>query len=441
MTQDEYYYWLANISNIGIKKISLLLEVFESPEVIFKASKAELLEVLTPGAELSEALTPGAEPSKALTPGAELSKALAPKPELSKAPAPVAEPSEALASSLSGRRVKLHINDINNIINSRNKDKIKRDYAGLADKGIRFIHIRDGRYPEKLKKIYDPPFALYVKGRFPKEERFTWEEGLPWEGPKCLAVVGSRECSGYGAGMTGYLAGAVAREGIGIISGLARGIDTHAHEGALSVGGKTYAVLGCGADICYPRENFNLYMAISEDGGIISEYAPGVKPISCNFPMRNRIISGLSDGILVVEAGKKSGALITVDMGLDQGKDIYAVPGRVGDRLSEGCNNLIKSGAKLVSSPDDILEELLNNYKKNDAKCNNNDFALCTINNYMLETQGKIVYACLGFEPVHLGEISAKTGLPLEVCMEQLLLLELNGLIVQKTKNYYSLRL
>jgi DNA processing protein len=387
LTNDEYYYWLANISNIGNRKISLLIEAFDSPEYIFKASETELSEVLREGP--------------------------------------------------SGRGVRTHINDARHIIDSRNRDRIKRDYDKLSQKGIKFIHMWDLRYPEKLKGIYDPPFALYVKGE------------LPEEGTKCLAIVGTRDCSGYGAGMAGYLAGALAREGIGIISGLARGIDTYAHDGALSAGGKTYAVLGCGVDICYPRENFMLYMKIAGEGGIISEYGPGTGPTAAKFPMRNRIISGLSDGILVAEAGKKSGALITADMGLDQGKDIFALPGRVTDRLSEGCNNLIKSGAKLVSSPEDILEELLHDYKIADSRCKNqaqgnnltqrDNTTLCKNNDYMLESHGKIVYACLGFEPVHIGEISAKTGLPLEVCMEQLLLLELSGLIVQTMKNYYAL--
>lgn len=369
MTKDEYNYWLANINNIGIKKINLLLQVFGSAQEIFHAREKVL---------------------------------------------------EALKEECSPEIVRFDKDDVDKICRSRVPKKVKEAYAKLKSSGIYFVSKEDEGYPEKLLPIYDAPFALYVKGRLPKKDE------------KLLAVVGARECSAYGKEMAKYLAGAAAREGITVISGLARGIDSYAHMGALSSGGITHAVLGCGIDICYPKENIDLYMDIQKDGGIISEYAPGISPIAGNFPMRNRIISGLSDAILVIEAREKSGSLITVDMGLEQGKDIYAVPGKATDQLSSGCNNLIKMGAKLVTTPKDILEDLIPNYNEYVPNCKKN--------NKLLELNEKIVYASLCLEPKHIEEIAVLTGLSLEILAQQLLQLELRGYIKQTMKNYYIIK-
>lgn len=370
MKREEYNYWLANINNIGARKIAWLLSVFGSSEEIYRAERETLM--------------------------------------------------TALAMDTEDTGAKLREEDIDALIRSRDPGRLQADYEKLKKSGIRFVTLEDKDYPEKLRGIYGAPYALYVRGR------------LPEEGKKLLAVVGARDCSNYGREMARYLAGAIAKEGVAIVSGLARGIDSYAHQGALDTGGISYGILGCGIDICYPKENITLYMELMKEGGVISEYAPGTPPIAGNFPMRNRIISGLSDGILVIEAREKSGSLITVDMGLDQGKDIYAVPGKATDRLSEGCNNLIKMGAKLVTSPKDILEELLPNYEQNINVVKNN------LN--VLESHGKIVYASLDFEPRHIEELAVATKLPMEILMEQLLLLELNGLVRQTMKNYYVLR-
>ncbi|HHU74987.1 MAG TPA: DNA-protecting protein DprA [Clostridiales bacterium] len=367
MNQEQYNYWISNIPNIGPKKIELLLQYFESPQGVFHASKQEL------------------------------------------------EKFQEIVKEAGYK--KFSSTDVDSIIKSRDKEKIKDNYAKLEKDGIYFVSKEDNRYPKKLKEIYGAPFALYMKGNLYDDKR------------KSIAIVGSRECSPYGREMARYLSSEVAARGITVISGLARGIDTYAHQGALSVDGNTYAILGCGVDICYPRENFKWYMKMQEKGGIISEYPPKTAPLAYHFPMRNRIISGLSDGILVIEAKEKSGSLITVDMGLDQGKNVYALPGRATDRLSEGCNNLIKMGAKLVTSPGDILEDFIPKYleKTDNFKKNNNE----------LETKGKIVYACLSLEPKHLEEIAMQTKLPIDTLMEQLLLLELHGLVRQTGKNYY----
>ena len=365
MLQEEYNFWLANINNIGIKKIELLLQVFGSAEAVFYASPEEF---------------------------------------------------EKFKQELCPVSLRFSDSDVTALYSSRNQQNIREKYAKLKKEGIYFVAKEDERYPDKLRSIYDAPFALYVKGSIPKNEE------------KILAVVGARDCSAYGKEMAKYLAGKVAKEGVSIVSGLARGIDAYAHEGTLIAGGITYGILGCGINICYPKENINLYMDVQRSGGIISEYAPGMKPIAGNFPMRNRIISGLSDAILVVEAKEKSGSLITVDMGLEQGKDIYALPGKVNDCLSEGCNNLIKMGAKLVTSPKDILEDFFVDYKLN----MNEKKPEITFNEV-----SKDIYECLSLEPMYIEIIAERTKLKMDCLMEQLLLLELQGWIQQTRKNYY----
>lgn len=386
MKRNEYNYWIANINNIGTRKIEWLLNVFGSAEEVFHTS--------------AKSLRTASEGNPAVS-GAKLQEA-----------------------------------DMEVLIKSRDAKQVEERYRKLIQSGIRFITKFDMEYPNRLKEIYGAPFALYVRGRLPGEViQNTSQENqfdkLP-EIKKCLAIVGARNCTAYGKEMARYFGSALAKEGISIISGLARGIDTYAHEGALAAGGYTYGVLGCGIDICYPKENLNLYMEIIKEGGLISEYPPGTNPIAGNFPMRNRIISGISDGILVIEAREKSGSLITVDQALDQGRDIYALPGKATDRLSEGCNNLIKMGAKLVTSPKDILEDLIPDYvqKVKDVKNNYN----------LLESHGKIVYASLDFEPKHVEELASITKLPMDLIMEQLLTLELKGLIRQTMKNYYVLQ-
>lgn len=365
MTREEYNYWLANINYIGNRKINALLQYFGSAGEIFAAKKESLRKFRIDCADI----------------------------------------------------IRFSERDIESVCAGRNPEKIQSSYAKLEKNGIYFVSKEDARYPEKLHNIFDAPFALYIKGR------------LPQNNEKLLAVVGARECSPYGAELAKHLASAVAKEGIAVISGLARGIDSYSHEGALIAGGSTYAVLGSGIDICYPKENINLYQELQKEGGIISEYAPGVRPAASNFPMRNRLISGLSDGILVVEAREKSGSLITVDLGLEQGKNIYAVPGRITDKVSCGCNNLIQMGAKLVTSPNDILEDLIPEFEQTAY--------VSKKNNKFLETNGKIVYACLSLEPAHIENIADQSGLSIDLVMEQLILLELRGYVKQTMKNYY----
>ena len=211
---------------------------------------------------------------------------------------------------------------------------------------IKIINISDDNYPVKLKNIYAPPITIFAKG------------DISLLNSKSIAIVGSREPSKYGIYVAEKFSKELSKEGIAIVSGLAKGIDTFAHVGALSSFGKTIAVLGSGIDVVYPKENAKYYREISEKGLIISEYIVGTAPESKNFPQRNRIISGLSDGVLVVEARKNSGTMITTDFALEQGKELYVIPGNITSNLSAGTNNLIKEGAKLVTDVYEILEDL-----------------------------------------------------------------------------------
>ena len=220
----------------------------------------------------------------------------------------------------------------------------ERKTPGVA--GIRVVERGEREYPARLLEIPDPPERLYVIGRLP-------EENVP-----SVAIIGARECSEYGSYVAARLGECMGRNGIQVVSGMARGIDGIGQSAALDAGGSSFAVLGSGVDVCYPAGNRRLYERLREQGGILSEYPPGTPALSRNFPPRNRIVSGLADAVVVVEAREKSGTLITVDMALEQGKEVYAVPGRVTDTLSCGCNRLVKQGAAVLLDPEELAEEL-----------------------------------------------------------------------------------
>lgn len=234
---------------------------------------------------------------------------------------------------------------VTTFLSKRRRDLPQRLERYCELHGVRLVSYMCAEYPKSLLRIADPPLVLYVKGTLPKADY-------------CLAVVGSRECTEYGKKAAKLFTKDLAKRGIPIISGGARGIDTTAHEACLSVGGQTVAVLGCGLNIAYPEENAPLFERIVAKGGaVISEYAPGTQPIARNFPARNRIIVGLSQGVLVAEAKLKSGAIITANIAADEGREVYCVPGNIFDKTSLGCHELIRTGAKLVDSPQDILED------------------------------------------------------------------------------------
>lgn len=231
------------------------------------------------------------------------------------------------------------------LLKAKREGDIFEEYFSLKGKGIQFISIYHPCYPKRLKNIPDAPYGIYVEGKLP-------EENTP-----SIAVIGARQCSDYGRLMAQRCGRELALAGINVISGMAKGIDGIGQWSALEAGGKAIAVLGCGTDICYPPENRNLYMKVKEKGAVISEYPPGTSPAARLFPRRNRIISGLSDIVLIVEAREKSGTLITADMALEQGREVYVIPGRITDGLSQGCNQMIKQGAGIFTTLDEMLEE------------------------------------------------------------------------------------
>ncbi len=245
-------------------------------------------------------------------------------------------------------RLDINKENINKILDIYYKQNIDNVMFYIKKNNIKVISINDKEYPESLKRIYDPPIVLYANGN------------LNLLNNKSIAIVGCRLCSVYGKIITKKLAYNLSEKNITIISGMARGIDTYAHIGALEAKGRTIAVLGSGIDVIYPKENERLYYEIIRNNGLIlSEYIVGTKPIPINFPRRNRIISALSNGVLVTEAKIRSGSFITVDFALEQGKEIFSVPGNINSANSEGTNSLIKQGAKLVTCVEDILDELI----------------------------------------------------------------------------------
>lgn len=224
--------------------------------------------------------------------------------------------------------------------------RLQEEYEKLFEKDIQFILREDALYPARLSNIPDAPYGIFLKGHLPVEDKMS------------VAIIGARDCSEYGKYVAEALGRYMGANGVQVISGMARGIDGISQGAALEAGGTSYAVLGNGVDICYPARNRALYEQIQERGGILSAYPPGTAPRPQNFPPRNRIVSGLADVVVVIEARQKSGTLITVDMALEQGKEVYVVPGRITDRLSDGCNRLLKQGAGIFLSPEEFLEEI-----------------------------------------------------------------------------------
>ena len=305
------------------------------------------------------------------------------------------------------------------LLRSRNEEELLREEKILEEKGISFYSCMNAQYPDNLRKIQDPPFGLFVKGILPKERK---------EYPKAVAIVGARWASHGGLTIARRTAKALSDAGIPVISGMASGIDGAAQEEALKGSGKSFGVLGCGVDICYPSSNRVLYRQLCEEGGLISEFPPGTSPAAWHFPMRNRIISGLADVVLVVEARKKSGSLITADFALEQGKDVYAVPGRIDDPLSAGCNRLISQGAGIFCSLLDFFENLGLTGGKNE---------IFRKKELILAKTENMVYSCVDFQGQNMESILLKTGLPREEAAKALLSLELMDLIEEKSRFYY----
>lgn len=300
------------------------------------------------------------------------------------------------------------------------EDAVRKSMEVLQKQGGKFVCRIDHNYPKKLRYLSDPPLGLFYYGDLPAYDQ------------PMIAIVGAREASAYGLEAARYFAGKLSECGVGIISGLARGVDAQAHKGALQGGGKTWGILGCGINICYPKENWKLFEEMKIHGGIVSEYGYGIKPESWHFPMRNRLISGFADGIFVIEAREKSGSLITVDQGLEQGKNIYALPGPFHASLSKGCHQLIQGGAKLVYEPEDIFEDfqivMKNTGNREEKKLS-------------LDKSEQLVYASLSLGPRDIDTISVSCGLPLSETIHILIQMELNGKICRVGQNQYMLKI
>ena len=271
----------------------------------------------------------------------------------------------------------------------------------------------DSRFPERLREIPESPGCIYLKGRLPDPVEMT------------VGIIGARDGTEYGKMVARTLAKELSEYGISIISGMAYGIDTAAHEGALWGGGKTYAVLGCGVDICYPAINRKLYSKIQEEGGIISEYPEGSPPLPHHFVARNRLIAGLSDILIVVEAKERSGTFITVDRALEQGKQVFVVPGRITDPLSRGCNKLLMEGASLCLSKEDILSCFsIEAGKDNEKKPN-------------LKGEEKRIYNALDLEGKHIDVLYKELEIPLQSLYSVLVKLEIEGYCESFSSSYY----
>ena len=306
------------------------------------------------------------------------------------------------------------------------KEDIDKEISLAKKYNLEIMTYEDEDYPENLKNIADPPIVLYVKGKIKPEDKFS------------LAIVGSRRASFYGLSCAEKFAADLSDSGFTIVSGMARGVDTAAHRGALKSGGRTIAVIGSGFKHIYPSENKELAEEIAKSGAVISEFPIETEPLKQNFPRRNRVISGLSLGVLVAEAARNSGALITADFALEQGRDVFALPGKVDAETSFGTNGLIKQGAKLVSCADDIIEELdlprtclqVRGLPQPKSKIAPKNFSP-DYPGLSLNKEEDALYALLSYQPASLDEIVEKAKMSVACVSDALLRLQLKKLIRQ----------
>ncbi|EMS71158.1 DNA-processing protein DprA [Ruminiclostridium cellobioparum] len=374
MRDIDYWIWFSSLSGLGPVKARQLLEAYREPKIIFYLTEQELRAY----------------------------KQLSPK-------------------------------NIEEILNKEKRDRVNSVNDLMLKNDIKIATIFDSNYPEKLKHIYDPPVALYYRGKLRLSE-FS------------IAVVGSRRTTNYGASAAKKLSYELSMRGVQIVSGLARGIDSIAHEGCLDAGGRTAAVLGCGLDYIYPPENFRLYENILNSGGLIlSEYPPGTPPLQHNFPARNRIISGISSGVLIVEAAGRSGSLITAGFALEQGREVFAVPGNIDCSYSKGTNRLIREGAKIVLGVEDILEEFdyREDVKINEPSGQTPGTGINTgLKAYMgLSTEEIRVVKIIQKGIRHIDEIIERSNISVKEINNILFMLEMKGVITQQPGKIFEMYL
>ncbi|MBD3233813.1 MAG: DNA-protecting protein DprA [candidate division Zixibacteria bacterium] len=306
---------------------------------------------------------------------------------------------------------KISLNRANVLKAGYNQRDVESKLSKLKDCNISIITLEDADYPENLRQLNDPPPLLYFQGE------------IKYADSHCIAIVGSRKASPYGKSMTTRISEELVDAGFTVVSGFARGIDTIAHRTALDCDGKTIAVMGCGIDVVYPSENKELFTRITQSGCIISEFEPGKPPEARNFPKRNRLISGIASGVVIVEAAIKSGALLTANHALEQGREVFAVPGPVNSPSSEGTNNLIKSGAKLTTSINDILEELKIQLKCPPISRAEKDKL------GQLDGEQKVIYQNLDTVGVQIDKLVESTKIDISRLLGHLLEMELAGYV------------
>ena len=290
------------------------------------------------------------------------------------------------------------------------KDRVEKELTSLEKIGAKVITWTDEEFPANLKNIYDPPPLLYVLGSLLPQDRVA------------VAVVGSRFPTTYGKAAAERIGKGLGQKGVTVVSGLARGVDSAAHRGAFSVGGRTLGVLGCGVDVIYPPENKELYQQVAAQGAVLSEFPLGTPPEGDHFPTRNRLISGLSLGVVVVEATLRSGSLITARFALEQGRDVFAVPGNVDSARSAGTNQLIQEGAKLVTRAEDIMEETLHLPQGT---------PMVPVPPPRLSAEEEKIFSTMSEKAIHIDQIIAQSALPSSKVSAILLTLELAGHIKQ----------
>lgn len=342
--------------------------------------------------------------------------------------------------------------DISSLMDKSTK-KVDDIWETCKNKGIRLLTFSSPMYPENLANIYDPPYVLYVRCK----ERINLNNYLK------IAVVGNRKMTPYGKETTTQLAGNFAKSGALVVSGMAEGIDGAAHEAALACGAPTVAVLGCGVDVAYPPFHDELMDKIIENGMVISEFPPGTKPLGSNFPIRNRIISGICEATVVVEAKVKSGSLITADCALEQGRDVYAVPGNINLATSEGPNNLIKQGAKIITSASDILNEYSMFFDNIDIQ-HAEEEDVVKLESYSVTTDSttqaseeifvesdtdftknltpveETLLKNLKMTPIHIDALCEATSLSINIVNSSLTILEMRGLVSSYPGKKFSLK-
>lgn len=303
-----------------------------------------------------------------------------------------------------------------NIINSSKDIDLKKEFRLAEENDIRIVPYYSKDYPSNLKAIYDPPLILYIKGNIIESDIMA------------LSIVGSRRSTYYGKTQAERLSKSLSQMGFCIISGMALGIDSVVHNSALKTGGRTIAVLGCGLGMVYPKENLELANRIAENGALISELPISTPPDNRNFPPRNRLISGLSLGVIIVEAALNSGSIITAKWALEQGKEVFAVPGPIDSVYSRGAHKLIKEGAKLIEGPDDIIEELGPLSKELTTR---NGKEVKDLRGLRLNTHEEKIFSVLSSVPLNIDEITLFTKLPPSVVASTLMILEIKKLVKQ----------